>query len=600
MGGSSALFHVAGIGHGGGLDRELEIGPDAHLALQPDRAAEHFAEPVTDRQPQPRAAVFAADGGIDLAERPEKPVQFFLGNPLARVANGEMEHPRINRADVAVIFHVLGELVPGHDQVHPSAGGRELHRIGNEVEKDLPHARHVADEHLRDARIDLAAQRHPPGGRLHREQIDDLLQARPQRERLVVQFQATRLDLGKIQRVVDQAQEVVAAGGDQPHEFFLVGLQGRVEQQARHADDAVDGRANLVAHHRQKIRLDLRGLERLVARLGLRGGGVFLGGDVVDGALVVRESARRIADGVDALANPGRGAVAAVDFALEIRHPPVLMQMVDHVGAPTRRDLPGAPEIVHFLHELGGRIVTVKPGRRRVGVDVAALGVHLENALRHVFEDAAIIFLRPAQPTERLVEFGGGQLRFGHLGHVAQGEPLLVAEGVALGIGDAKRAERVALGREQRLTGVKAQVHLARHERVVMETRVAARVVDDERFLRVEDRVRAKRKTPLDLFHVKALTGFVPHTILVHQGDVGNRHAEQLGGQPGDAVEPLLRRGVEDVKRPQRGEALGFAVQRGWRDHGWDDTASGSSSTGTGSVFDVPAVRASPMEPFNT
>ncbi len=392
---------------------------------------------------------------IDLAEGAEQPMEFFLGNPLARVADREMEHPRINRADVAVVFDALSELVPGYDQIYPPACGSELHRVGDQVEKDLPHAGHVADKYFRDARVHLAAEHHAFDGCLHRQKIDDLLQARPQREGLVVQFQAAGLDLGKIQRIVNQAQEVVAAGSDQSDEFFLVGVQLRVEQQPRHADDPVDGRANFVAHHRQEVGLDLRGLERLVTRLRLGGSGVLLRGDVVDGALVVNELARRVAHGMDALANPGRGTVAAVNFTLEIGHAAVLVQVIDHVGSPLGRDLLGTCEITHVLHEIDRSFVAVEPCGGRVGVDVASLGVHLENALGDILEDSPVVFLGAPQPSERLVEFGGGEFGLGDLGHVAQGETLLVTEGVALGVGDAERAERVTFRREQRLAGVK-------------------------------------------------------------------------------------------------------------------------------------------------
>ena len=213
-GGFVRALEIDGVRHRRRLDRKLEIRADARLAFQPDRAAEHLAKAVADRQTQPRTAVLAAGRGVHLAESPEEPVQLFLGNPLPRVAHGEMEHPRVNRADVPVVFHLFTDLMAGDDHVHAPARGGELHRVGDQIEKNLPDARDIADEDLGDARIDLAGQRQPLADRLHREQVDDFLQAGPQVERLVVQLQAARLDLGEIQGVVDEAQEIVAAGGD--------------------------------------------------------------------------------------------------------------------------------------------------------------------------------------------------------------------------------------------------------------------------------------------------------------------------------------------------------------------------------------------------
>ena len=110
--------------------------------------------------------MLAARGRIHLAERPEEPVQLFLGNPLPGVAHGKMKHPRINRADVPVVLDLLAQVVAGDDHVHTPARGGELHGVRDQVEKDLAHSRHVADQHLGNARIDLAGQRQPLARRL--------------------------------------------------------------------------------------------------------------------------------------------------------------------------------------------------------------------------------------------------------------------------------------------------------------------------------------------------------------------------------------------------------------------------------------------------
>ena len=230
----------------------------------------------------------------------------------------------------------------------------EFGGVGDEVEKDLPNAGHVAHEHFGDAWVHLAGERDALGIGLDGEEVDDFLEARAQGERLVVQFQAARLDLGEIERVVDEAQEVVAAGGDETDQLLLLGLERRVEEEARHADDAVHRRANLVTHHREKVALDLRGLEGLVAGLFLRGGGVTLGRDVVDGALVVEHFAGSVRDRVDALADPGGAAVAAVDFAGEVVDAALRVKLVEHLAPAVGLDLLGAAKLAHLVDKFLG------------------------------------------------------------------------------------------------------------------------------------------------------------------------------------------------------------------------------------------------------
>ena len=47
---------------------EVEGGPFAELALDPDAAAVHLDELLGDAEPEARAAELARDGGVDLAE----------------------------------------------------------------------------------------------------------------------------------------------------------------------------------------------------------------------------------------------------------------------------------------------------------------------------------------------------------------------------------------------------------------------------------------------------------------------------------------------------------------------------------------------------
>ena len=70
-----------------------------------------------------------------------------------------------------------------------------------------------------------------------------------------LKFELARLDLGKIQNVVDDVQQAVRGRFDQAEIVPLLGRQSGVERQVRHADDAVHRRADFVAHVGQEFAL---------------------------------------------------------------------------------------------------------------------------------------------------------------------------------------------------------------------------------------------------------------------------------------------------------------------------------------------------------
>ncbi len=79
------------------------------------------------------------------------------------------------------------------------------------------------------------------------------------------------LDFGEVEDVVDEGQEALAADADDLGEFFLFAGERGVHEQGRHADDAVHGGADLVAHGREELAL---------GDVGLFGGDGGLAGDL--------------------------------------------------------------------------------------------------------------------------------------------------------------------------------------------------------------------------------------------------------------------------------------------------------------------------------
>ena len=77
-----------------------------------------------------------------------------------------------------------------------------------------------------------------------------MVQRLVQREFDGLQFQATRLDLGEIQNVVDHTQERFRRGLDGQEVVALLRAEVGIQRQLCHPDDAVHRRADFVAHVR--------------------------------------------------------------------------------------------------------------------------------------------------------------------------------------------------------------------------------------------------------------------------------------------------------------------------------------------------------------
>ena len=136
----------------------------------------------------------------------------------------------------------------------------------------------------------------------------------------MLELEPAGLDLGEVEDVVDDGQQRLAALADGLGGLALLGREGRIQQQARHADDAIHGRADLVAHHREELALGdvglLRGLLGHTQQLGL----TLALGDVELQAHVAGALAAFIGQRLDLQFNPDLPAVLRVgeDFT-EIR-----------------------------------------------------------------------------------------------------------------------------------------------------------------------------------------------------------------------------------------------------------------------------------------
>ena len=135
---------------------------------------------------------------------------------------------------------------------HPARFG-ELQRVRDEVAEDLAQPQAVADEPVRDVGRPPAAEVEPPLVGRRGEEVEGVLDAGAEVERAPFDLDAARLDLGEVEDVAEEGEEGVARGADGLDALALLLVEGGVGEEVGHADDAVHGRADLVAHHGQEL-----------------------------------------------------------------------------------------------------------------------------------------------------------------------------------------------------------------------------------------------------------------------------------------------------------------------------------------------------------
>ncbi len=225
------------------------------LTLRPDAPAQQSHQPLRDGQTEPGAAEAARGRSVDLAEGLEQPIHPVGGDADAGVAHEEAQpDPRVvGRA----------EHLDAHN--HLAALG-ELHGVTREVHEDLSHARHIAEHDGRGAVIEVAQELQILLRNARSDHIKDRLKAVLERKRLALQLQLAGLDLRVVEDVVDDFQQRIAGLPDRLGQLLLLAGQRGAQEQSAHADHGVEGRADLVAHVGEEIRLRHRRGLRLLAR----------------------------------------------------------------------------------------------------------------------------------------------------------------------------------------------------------------------------------------------------------------------------------------------------------------------------------------------
>ena len=210
--------------------------------LQIDTAAMHLDQPPRDRQSKPGATFLPRDAVVNLLKLLEDP----------RLLRGRNARTGVLHRDVELA-------VDGLDADLDRAGIGEFDRIADEIEQHLAQPPLVAAADRQAARnrgLDLdALVLRKRTGRRH-DRFDDPL------HRIVVERQGelAGLDLGYVEHVVDQPQEVLSVGLDATqdlHRLLRHGAVKPVDEQLGKAEHGVQRRAQLVAHIGEELRLVL-------------------------------------------------------------------------------------------------------------------------------------------------------------------------------------------------------------------------------------------------------------------------------------------------------------------------------------------------------
>ena len=226
----------------------------AFLAAQADLPAEKSGQLPGDGQAQARASVPAAGAAVGLAEGLEDGALLVFGDADAHVRDRDA-HRILGRGDALGQGRVRSG--PEYGQGHAALLG-ELEGVGQEVAQDLLQAVRVGEHGLGQVRVPLDDEGH---ALFRGHALEDPLQVgHDGRERHLfqVQLDLARLDLGQVEDLVDQAQQVRPGGVDGRGGLLLLGGEVAllvVRQELGQDEDGVERGAQLVGHVGQKFRL---------------------------------------------------------------------------------------------------------------------------------------------------------------------------------------------------------------------------------------------------------------------------------------------------------------------------------------------------------
>ena len=220
------------------------------LAVDPDVTAHHAHQLARDLQAKTGAAEAPADAVVALAEALEQPAQ--RGGIHADAGVDDAQPRQCHAARCGGWQRV--------DQQPHLAPVGELDRVANQIEDHLLEPLAVDLDPLVQRRIEHRLELQPLGPRLRSHQGLDLGQQARQVDRMGRQLEPARLQLGQVQHIVEDGQQVLAGLARDLQMLALLRIERGAVEQRHHAQQAVEGRAQLVAHVGQEGALGPVGL----------------------------------------------------------------------------------------------------------------------------------------------------------------------------------------------------------------------------------------------------------------------------------------------------------------------------------------------------
>ena len=241
----------------------------AEQAAHTHLPALRFHQPLGQCQPEARALAVFGSAAIELLEFGEELVDVFGRDAGTAVTHLDAKVPLVGSQ---------------HTHAHIAGVGAELQRVREEV---VEHRLVAAGVEFDVVQRRIEFNRNPD--RLLRgddaQDVGHLFGQQAQVHRLGEEAELARFDLGQVEHVVDELQQVFAAAQDVAEKSFVLGRDGvdaAVDEQLRETDNGVERRAQLVRHVGQERALQpARGLHTLVLQLQRRG--AFAVGHVAHG-----------------------------------------------------------------------------------------------------------------------------------------------------------------------------------------------------------------------------------------------------------------------------------------------------------------------------
>ena len=137
------------------------------------------------------------------------------------------------------------------------AGVGELQRVAHQIDEHLAQSPRVTSQPLRHRGVDQPDQEQPPAAGLLREQADHVVHDLAHRQVERVELEPAGLNLRDVQDIVDDPEQTLTGAPQRIGVLPLTRFEPGAQQELGHADHAVHGCAQLVAHHRDEGALHL-------------------------------------------------------------------------------------------------------------------------------------------------------------------------------------------------------------------------------------------------------------------------------------------------------------------------------------------------------